>query len=343
MFRPIYTITNKLLRNIKDSALLIAELNRCSLPQVVVMELEQRAVTLSAHTSTSIEGNPLPLTEVKRLLKSRPEHLRDTEQEVVNYNEALETLNRELRSGSLSMDVERILRIHAMVLRNLAEPWFCGRVREEPVVVNDPATRSVVYLPPDFKDVKPLVEDLVDFTSKNRGSLDPLLLAGLFHKQFVIIHPFTDGNGRTARLATKVLLAAMGLDTFPLFSFENYYNQNVSRYFAEVGLRGDYYDLKDQIDFTAWLEYFTDGIIDELQRVKKQLSLAAASPETELKPHHELLLDHIRQHGYITDATYAALTDRAKATRALDFRKLIEMGLIQRLGRGRNTHYKLSD
>ena len=52
-------------------------------------------------------------------------------------------------------------------------------------------------------------------------------------------HPFIDGNGRTARLATKVLMANMGLNTFNLFSFENYYNQNVAKYYDE-SLLGNY-------------------------------------------------------------------------------------------------------
>ena len=86
------------------------------------------------------------------------------------------------------------------------------------------------------------MDDLFRFVKTNQ-STDPLILAGIFHKQFVIIHPFMDGNGRTVRLMTKVILARMGLDTFSLFSFENYYNKNVTRYFQTVGEYGNYYDL----------------------------------------------------------------------------------------------------
>jgi len=99
----------------------------------------------------------------------------------------------------------------------------------------------------------------------------------------VLIHPFMDGNGRTTRLATKVLLTQMGLNTFNLFSFENYYNKNVTRYFQYVGERGDYYDLKDKIDFTNWLEYFTEGIIDELLRVQEILPQITTNPANELQ------------------------------------------------------------
>lgn len=182
--------------------------------------------------------------------------------------------------------------------------------------------------------------DLVDFVNRNQNRIDSLILAGIFHKQMVLVHPFVDGNGRTTRLATKILLAEMGLDTFNLFSFENYYNKNVARYFQTVGERGDYYELRSQIDFTNWLEYFTEGIIDELLRVQNKLP-KTVGPQSEIQKHHQKILDFIQEKGYIKDSNYSALIDRARATRALDFRKLIELGLIERKGKGKATYYIL--
>ncbi|MCF6293441.1 MAG: hypothetical protein L3J04_08620, partial [Robiginitomaculum sp.] len=62
----------------------------------------------------------------------------------------------------------------------------------------------------------------------------------------------------TTRLLTTAILGKSSLDLFEIFSFENYYNQNITRYFKAVGLTGDYYDHKDNVDFTHWLEYFAD-------------------------------------------------------------------------------------
>jgi Fic family protein len=340
MFKPKYTITNRLLANIKRIAALTAELNNCSFPKVVLVAMERAAREISAFSSTSIEGNPLPLTEVKRILKNRPEHLRDTEREVINYNQALEELNRSLSQGEIRLNLALILGIQKRITSGLLEKHRCGRLRTEPVFVNNPRTRKTVYWPPDQQDVKPLLNDLLDHINSNRGSIDPIILAGLFHKQFVIIHPFIDGNGRTARLATKVILAAMGVNTFNLFSFENYYNRNVSKYFEQVGVLGNYYDLKDRIDLTLWLEYFTDGIIDELLRVGKELKASALSPATTLKPYHQEILDQIKERGFITDQQYAGSTKRARATRNLDFNKLIALGLIKKYGKGKGTYYK---
>ena len=135
----------------------------------------------------------------------------------------------------------------------------------------------------------------------------------------------------------------MGLNTFNLFSFENYYNQNVTRYFEMVGVRGNYYEISEQIDFTAWLEYFTGGIIDELLRVQKLLPHVAASPQDQLQPYHQTIIEFIKQRGFITDRDYARLVNRAKPTRRLDFNKLIELGLILREGKGKNTYYVLKE
>lgn len=343
MFSPKYTITDTLLANIKRINSLVNELNNRRFPNVVLLELERTAREVSTYASTSIEGNPLPLTEVKKILKSKPAHIRESEKEVLNYNQALQNLNEKLEESKVKLSLDLILKIQKQVTDELLPSFESGNLREKSVVVNDPRTRQVKFLPPDVKDVKQLMEDLVEFVNSNMDNIDPLILAGIFHKQMVLIHPFTDGNGRTTRLITKVLLAEMGLNTFNLFSFENYYNQNVTRYFQTVGEVGNYYDLIDTIDFTPWLEYFTEGIIDELLRVQKLLPELALSPETELQPYHLKILEFIREKGFITDKDYVKLTDRAKATRAIDFQKLINLSLIERKGKGRATYYTLKE
>ncbi len=340
MFEPKNVVTPRLLENIKRIGVIIAELNRYHFDRLVLVKLEKSAREVSSHSSTSIEGNPLPLTEVKRILKNKPANLRDSEREVLNYNQALELLDTGIKNKTIQFDLALMLQVQKIVTDGLVNLFDNGSLRQKPVFVNNPQLRKTVYWPPDHGDVPELVTDLIDFVTKHKQQIDPLILAGIFHKQFVIIHPFIDGNGRSARLLTKVLLANMGLNTFNLFSFENYYNQNVSKYFEQFGVLGNYYELKDTIDFTNWLEYFTDGIIDELLRVSKLLETESASPATTLQSYHQALLAHIKQHGFITDREYASLTERAKPTRNQDFNKLIELGFIERHGQGKATYYK---
>lgn len=341
MFQPRYEITHALLENIKRITSLTQALNQRRFPHTVLLELQQDAEAVSSFASTSIEGNPLPLTDVKRILKNAPQNIRDSEREVLNYNKAMREINGKLGDGAIPITLSLILQIHKQVTNKLLPASQSGKLRTDPVFVNDPRSGTTIYWPPDAADIPALVKELILFVENNITRIDPLILAGLFHKQMVIVHPFMDGNGRTTRLLTKILLATMGLNTFNLFSFENYYNQNVTRYFQTVGARGNYYEIANSIDFSPWLEYFTGGIIDELLRVEKILPRSSKSPQDELKPYHQQILDFIKDKGYITDKDYAGLANRARPTRRLDFNKLIEMGLIKREGKGKNTYYKL--
>lgn len=341
MFAPKYTITDRLLTNITRVNTLVRDLNDRRFSRVILVEFEKIAQEVSSFASTSIEGNPLPLTEVKKILKSKPEHIRDSEKEVINYNQALKSLSQLLKINRPELSLELILDIHKQVTSELLPSSESGKLRQKPVVVHDPKTGKIWYLPPDAETVQNLVADLIYYVKGNAKQVDPLILAGVFHKQIAIIHPFMDGNGRTTRLATKVLLAKMGLNTFNLFSFENYYNQNVTKYFQTVGEYGDYNELAPTIDFTKWLEYFTGGLIDELLRVNKLLPEIGNTPEARLEPYHLKILAYIKKNGFITDRNYAQLTKRAKATRALDFQKLLDLGLIERKGKGRSTYYQI--
>lgn len=337
MFEPKYTVTDNLLANIKRIAEVSTSLNERRFSKPVLLELEREARVISSFASTSIEGNPLPLTDVKRLLKQTPATIRDTEREVLNYNAALQQAKMVVDSNNATMTVPLILALQRRVTGGLLASYSSGKFRSEPVFVNDPRSGQTVYWPPDQQDVPDLTKDLVAFVRTKKDIIDPIILAGLFHKQFVLIHPFLDGNGRTARLTTKVLLAGMGLDTFNLFSFERYYNANVTKYFATVGELGNFYDLA--INFTPWLEYFTGGVLDELLSVKKELERAAAVPIVPLKPHLKKLLTYAARHGAFTDADYAKIVLRARPTRAGDLRYLLEHGLIERHGQGRATYY----
>ena len=339
-WQPKYIITDKLLLTIREIGESIGELKSFKLTDKTLAELELKARELSTYASTSIEGNPLPLTDVKRLLKTQKEQIRDTEKEVLNYNKALKSLYSSIRSKKFKLNITTLEKIQKQVVSGLMENSIdCGHLRQAPVVIRNPKKLDeIVFIPPDAKDVKTLLKELMTFIDKNIGKIDPIILAGVFHRQCVIIHPFMDGNGRTTRLVTTAILGKAGLDLFEIFSFENYYNQNITKYFKAVGLEGDYYDLKDKVDFTVWLEYFADGILDELQRVRKTLPDTLSS-QPRLEPHHKQILNYINEHGSITQREYGAISERSLASRKLDFEKLLDLGLIEAKGIGRGTYY----
>src|SRR3989338_1690260 len=116
MFSPKYTITDTILANIKRINTLVNGLNNRRFVNVILLELERTAREVSTYASTSIEGNPLPLTEVKKILKSKPTHIRNSEKEVLNYNQALQDLNKRLSEGKVKLSLNLILRIQKQVI-----------------------------------------------------------------------------------------------------------------------------------------------------------------------------------------------------------------------------------
>ena len=341
-WKPQYTISNKLLLTIREIGESIGEIRSQRLTNSTLAKLELTARELSTYASTSIEGNPLPLTDVKRLLKNYKESIRDTEREVLNYNNALQHLYKSVGQQTFKLNIKTLEKVQKQVVDGLMDnPSHCGFLRQDPVIIRNPRkVDEVVFIPPDAKDVKPLVKELIGFVNDNFGKIDPIILAGIFHRQHVIIHPFIDGNGRTTRLLTTTILGQTGLDLFKIFSFEDYYNRNINRYFKAVGLQGDYYDLKDEIDFSVWLEYFAEGILDELRRIVKILP-EQSMIKPRLETHHQQILDYLSERESITQREYGNISQRSLAARKQDFEKLITLKLIQAKGVGRGTYYVL--
>ena len=341
-WQPKYTITNRLIATMRRIGEAIGEIKTLGLSPNALARLELEARALSTHASTSIEGNPLPLTDVKRLIKAGPVHIRDTEREVLNYNKALQKIYADAKSGTFILNAATMKSVQAIVVDELMDnPDHVGKIRQEPVLIRDPRRPdSVVFIPPNHEDVARMFKELVTFINDHGDEIDPIILAGIFHRQCVIIHPFMDGNGRTTRLLTTAILGQGGLDIFEIFAFENYYNRNISRYFQAVGLKGDYYELEAGIDFTAWLEFFADGILDELRRVRGIIPIDAP---IRLEEHHRRLLTYIGEHGSISQREYGQISNRSLAARKQDFQKLLALDMIERKGGGRSIYYVLSD
>jgi len=331
MFEPKYSISPQLLDTLKNIAVLVNDLNKKVTDEKLFHKLVKEARIQSSYASTTIEGNPLGLTAVKDLIKKSAKNIDKTQQEVVNYNKAIQEY-----AGS-RFNETTVLNMHKAITNKLLLKEKSGKYRKEPVFIYKPLSAETVFLPPDHKDLSRLMKDLYSFVESNKN-LDAVILAGIFHKQFVLIHPFIDGNGRTARLATTLVLKNLGINLFNLLSFENYYNANISKYFEMVGERGNYYELEP--DFTAWLEYFALGIKTELLRLVNTLDINQKQT-LRLQKHHKIILDYLKENVVINDRDYSQLVERAKSTRALDFAFLVKAKLIERKAKGPATYYIL--
>jgi Fic family protein len=332
MFYLAHIITPELLETLKRVAVLVYSLNRRAPDEAVQLELIAEARAASAHAATSIEGNRLSLKAVKQVLESPPAAPHRSELEIINYNDA------RIYAAGQPFSEELILEVHRRLTAGLLPDEESGVWRRQPTVVQDRYTGDPIYSPPDHDDVPALMNALQEFI-RSRPTLDPVVLAGLFHRQFTLIQPFNDGNGLTARLISIVLLRNLGLNLDLLLSFESYFKDHVNRYFRQLGVEDTHYGWKT--DFTSWLEFWAGGVLAELQRLEQTLE-RKANP-VRLGPHHQALLAWLDKYRSISDREYALLVDRAKATRTLDFKFLQQHGLIKRRGRGPATFYVKGD
>jgi len=249
------------------------------LPQVAE-RLRQQARVRSTHYSTRIEGNRLTLVEAEQaVLEGRdfPGRERDV-REVQNYYRALQRVE-EWTEQQTPITETLIRRLHALIFSGpRAQPTF---YRDGQNVIRDSATGAIVYLPPEAVDVPDLMRDMVAWIAQaEREELPVPVIAGLAHYQFVTIHPFYDGNGRTARALATLILYRHGYDLGRFYSLEEVYAQDLPAYYAALQTHPhhNYYEGRADADLTIWLAYFTHSMAVTFRRVADEVRDRAISP-----------------------------------------------------------------
>lgn len=176
------------------------------LPAVALNRLRENLSLEWTYNSNSIEGNTLSLQETQLVIqegitirgKSLREHF-----EAINHEKAIEHLYS-LVKPSYRLRAIDILSLHGYVMRNIDDD-FAGLLRNAAVRIT-----GANFTPPSAARVSDLLYELIDYINENPDDLNDVELATLFHHRLVWIHPFFDGNGRTARLAMNLLLLRSG-------------------------------------------------------------------------------------------------------------------------------------
>ncbi len=176
------------------------------LPVAAIQKIKESLSIEWTYNSNSIEGNTLSLRETQMVLqegvtvkgKSLREHF-----EAKNHESALGYLYKLVKPNYV-INTHDILSLHALILRSI-EDDTAGRLRNAGVRIT-----GANFVPPNALKVSELLDELIEFIINNPLKLNDIELATVFHHRFVWIHPFFDGNGRTARLAMNLILMAKG-------------------------------------------------------------------------------------------------------------------------------------
>jgi len=194
-----------LLKRIEENKALIAE--RRPLTPVEVKELDAYFRIGMTYTSNALEGNSLDITETKILLEDgitvggKP--IRDC-YEAVGHANAYDFMLEAARSEPFLFSEDMILRLHKLFYISI-EPDNAGIYRKHQVIIT-----GTDFIPPEAEKVPLLMRDMVKSLTERWGNTHPVQLAAFAHQKLVDIHPFTDGNGRTARLLMNLILINQG-------------------------------------------------------------------------------------------------------------------------------------
>ncbi len=263
---PQFRITNAIAGSLTRIERVRGFLDAARLSEEWITGMQQRALLLEAHHTTHIEGTHLTLHQSERLLAGEkpPGVKADDAKEVVNYRRAFDLVVDYLGSGE-PITEGLVREIHKRLVRgvrgNAANPGEYRRVQN---YVANSLTQEIIYTPPPPQDVPPLMAGLVSWL-KAEQEIHPILVAGVAQFQLVHIHPFLDGNGRTARLLSMLCLYRKGYDFKRLFTLSEYYDRERSSYYRAIqSVR------KRELDLTEWLEYFTLGLSSQLAEVQEK-------------------------------------------------------------------------
>lgn len=350
MLKPQYKLNNKIIKNLTDIAEAKGIIEKAKLLPKHELKLKRQAMIRMSHSSTAIEGNVLDIRQVEALQagKKIDAPARDI-YEVQNYLEALKYIERIVKEKK-EIDERILLKIHSIVTNKTLSKEQSGHYRKGPVYIVRRRlgfSDQVVYTAPKAEKVPELCADMIKWINNSeKENVNPVVVAGVAHLELAAIHPFADGNGRTARALATLILYKRGYDFRHLFALEDYYNKDLPSYYKSINT-GENYE-KRKTNITTWLEYFAEGFKEEIMNVKNQVTTLAIrkldkSIESQiyLTAKQQLVMDFIDQMGRVTVGDVVDILKYPKRTAQFELQKLKKVGIIEQVGKGKATYYKL--
>lgn len=336
-FEPKYTITDAIAVSLTTIERARGFLEAARLSEDWIAGMQRRALLLEAHYTTHIEGTHLTLDQSERLLSGNavPEASPDDARELLNYRDAFELVAGYLGSGE-AVTEGLVREIHKRLVRGVrGDAGMPGQYRTVQNYVVNSRTREVVYTPPPPHDVPPRMRELVAWLGREK-SVNPVLEAAVAQFQLVHIHPFVDGNGRTARLLSTLCLYRKGYDFKRLFTISEFYDRDRTAYYRAIqSVRAG------GMDLTGWLEYFAEGLAVQMrevqekgERVIRRDVVLNRARRAGLKDRPLALFAFLLEKGKGTVAECEAAVQGNRRTLQRDLRLLVDKGFVREVGTG---------
>lgn len=299
-----------------------------------------------AFNSSVIEGAFSTKRRTKEMVEKKVKPSNKSEYMIINNFKALDFI---LHNLSSPLDEEMILSIYRILTENaLDEDCEVEKYRNDLVFVCDVNSTQPIYTAPPHTQVQSLMDALVEFI-RTPDDLHPVIKSCIIHFYFVYIHPFFDGNGRTARAISYMYLLQKGYDFFKFFSISSVVREQKTKYYKAI---------KDTEDFESDLSYFInfyiEMILDSILRIMDKFNQEYG---------YKLVLAYLNQAGIIlsprqrkaintfmkADKNYTTIDEYSKRlkvtyeTARSDLSQLSELGLFKKSKISRRFIYIIID
>lgn len=232
--------------------------------------LEPDIMYSSISGTAAIEGNPIKEEGVKRIAEGQDleEYTKKDKQEIINLIKAYGLLsNIEASERPFLLTEELIRDLHETITNKIPDEHnIPGHYRNGIVYVGDKAHGGIYTPPKILEDIKSLMKEFVSWINSGEIiNINPFIRASIAHYYFCTIHPFWDGNGRTARLLEAIILQAANIKYMPK-ELSNFYYRNVDDYYIAFSKT-----IKLKKDITPFVEFFLNAAVESLTNIKKSI------------------------------------------------------------------------
>ncbi len=343
MYNPLFSINNKVLKNIGAIEAAKEVIENAPLLPYWEKKFQDEALVRTTHFGTHIEGNELSLLQVQKVLDGERIVARDRDvQEVINYRKVIEYIEKRTDE---KIDEGTILDLHKIVVKNVLPDEEAGNYRKKEVVIRNSITGDVAFKPPKAVEVAWQMKDLTLFIQEN-SEIHPVLKSGIVHYEFVRIHPFLDGNGRVGRALSMLVLYKLGYDIRQFFSIEEHFDRDPDRYYEAL----QSVERKNG-DQTDWLAYFTECLAVELSKIKDRIEKISIDSNLKKKLGGPVMLserqlkiiEYIQANGYIENMAYNSLFPMVSEDTVLrEVQDLVKKGLLKKQGVTKGVKYVMT-
>lgn len=353
MYAPKYSITNKILKNIGAIEAAKEVIENAPLVPSFEKQFQSDAIVRTIYHGTHIEGNDLTLIQTKKVLEGQEvyAHPRDI-QEVINYRNVTQLLD-ELSVKRGGYEPEMLKDIHKLTVFKIVPEEKIGVFRTTGVIIKEEGTGQVIFQPPPAHEVPYLIEDFFAWLNSSESEdVHPVIKAGVTHYILVAIHPFVEGNGRTVRAFTMLVLMREGYDIKRFFSLEEHFDSDLGAYYEALAKVDRESPNLGARDLTPWLGYFTEVVGTELSKIKEKVRKLSIDTRLKVKFGEQITLTErqTRLVEYLSDQGRGGMQELkgvlpmvSEDTILRDVKVLLEKGIIKKEGSTKASKYVIAN